>query len=123
MNHKILIVEDEDDISTLVAMRAQSEGLQVLIDRTGHECVSLCEVHKPDVVLLDIELPERNGLDLIKEIRQHEALKKIPLIVHSSHTERDLIQNCLKEGASGYFVKGEELDVLFELVEAFTGIV
>ena len=108
----ILVVEDEEDIRTLLAMRLKVSHFQVLTAGDGDEGLAVIREKKPDLVILDLMLPKITGYELCRMIKFDEALKSIPVIIHSS-LERQVDRDRASEaGADAYFIKPFELDLL-----------
>lgn len=104
MNNKglILIVDDEVTIRNFIATTLKTKDYKVIKCTTGKEAISLITSHCPDVVLLDLGLPDMDGLDVITEIRKWST---IPIIVVSArHNEQDKVA-ALDQGADDYLTK------------------
>ena len=70
MNDLIMIVEDDPYISHFLQMSFEQEGYRILMTTKGHEALSLFYSHQPDIVILDLGLPDIDGLEVIQEIRK-----------------------------------------------------
>jgi len=90
------------------------EGLKTIIDRdkkysvvsetgNGKEGMKLAQTHKPDIMLVDISMPGKNGIQMIRELR--EALPETKFIIISMHSEADYIVEAFRAGATGYMIK------------------
>src|SRR5688572_53979 len=102
---KIALIEDDADLYSLVQYNLEKEGFQVAGSQTGKGAVELCRREKPDLVLLDIMLPDSDGLDICKAIRAHPELSHLPVIFLTARaTETDRIVG-LELGANDYVVK------------------
>ncbi len=98
----ILIVEDEVSICNFIATTLKTKEYKVVKSGTGKEAISLITSYCPDVVLLDLGLPDMDGIDVIKEIRNWSS---IPIIVISArHDEEDKVE-ALDSGADDYLTK------------------
>lgn len=98
----ILIVEDEVTICNYIATTLKTKDYKVVKCGNGKEAISLITSHCPDVVLLDLGLPDMDGIDVIKEIRKWSS---IPIIVVSArHDEQDKVE-ALDSGADDYLTK------------------
>jgi DNA-binding response OmpR family regulator len=108
----ILVVEDEENIRMLLAMRLKVNHFRVLTAGDGEEALAVIREKKPDLVILDLMLPKITGYELCRMIKFDEALKSIPVIIHSS-LERQVDRDRASEaGADAYFIKPFELDLL-----------
>ena len=84
MNDLIMIVEDDPYISHFLQMSFEQEGYRILMTTKGHEALSLFYSHQPDIVILDLGLPDIDGLEVIQEIRK---ISSKPIIVVSARLE------------------------------------
>lgn len=102
---KIALIEDDADLYNLVKYNLEKEGFTVVGAQTGRGVVELCRRERPDLILLDIMLPDSDGLEICKGIRQHPELAHIPLIFLTARaSETDRIVG-LELGANDYIVK------------------
>ncbi len=102
---KILLIEDDSDLFALLKYNLEKEGFQLVGTQTGKGAVDLCRREKPDLILLDIMLPDSDGLDICKGIRSHSELAHIPVIFLTARaSETDRIVG-LELGANDYIVK------------------
>ncbi len=81
---KILIIDDEKDLVRLTAKRLRSVGHEVICHFEGRGAVDLIRATKPDVILLDIKLPDVSATDIFKKIRGDKELKSIPIVLFSA---------------------------------------
>ena len=102
MNDLIMIVEDDPYISHFLQMSFEQEGYRILMTTKGHEALSLFYSHQPDIVILDLGLPDIDGLEVIQEIRK---ISSKPIIVVSARLEEQEKINALDLGANDYVVK------------------
>ena len=104
MNTKanIIIIEDEKNICNFIETVLSPQGYQVTCANTGTDGLKLIESLKPDVVLLDLGLPDMDGLELIQEVRSTSAL---PIIVISARTQEKSKVAALDQGADDYLTK------------------
>jgi DNA-binding NarL/FixJ family response regulator len=112
----VLIVDDHPVVvEGLRKIFCESEGLfSCAIAFTVCECKKALKVFIPDIVMLDINLPDGNGLDLCKEI--HDTLPLCKIIAISSFSERSYIQRMLENGAQGYLLKNSSEDEIRQAV-------
>lgn len=102
---KIVIIEDDADLFALLKYNLEKEGFAVSGAQTGKGAIDLCRREKPDLILLDIMLPDSDGLDICKGIRNHQELTHIPVIFLTARaSETDRIVG-LELGANDYIVK------------------
>ncbi len=104
-NAHILVVDDEPDISALLAYHLARESYRVRTAATGHEALKAMEVDVPDLVLLDLMLPGLSGLEVLREIRQQKAWRNVPVILLTAKREEvDRIEG-FRQGADDYVSK------------------
>lgn len=102
---KIALIEDDADLYALVKYNLEKEGFSVVGAQSGRGVLDLCRRERPDLLLLDIMLPDSDGLDICKSIRQHPELAHIPVIFLTARaSETDRIVG-LELGANDYIVK------------------
>lgn len=101
----VLIIEDEADAAELFAEMMRVSGFRVLKTSSSTPALSLIATEKPDLVILDIMMPEISGLDLLREMRQDSALASIPVVVVSAKSMPADIKIGMEAGASMYLTK------------------
>src|SRR5260370_7278742 len=102
---KIALFEDDADLYALLKYNLEKEGLAVVGLQTGRGAVDLCRRERPDLILLDIMLPDSDGLEICKGIRRNPELAHIPVIFLTARaSETDRIVG-LELGANDYIVK------------------
>jgi DNA-binding response OmpR family regulator len=102
---KIALIEDDADLYALVKYNLEKEGFAVIGAQTGRGVIELCRRERPDLILLDVMLPDSDGLELCKAIRQHPELSHLPIIFLTARaSETDRIVG-LELGANDYIVK------------------
>jgi two-component system KDP operon response regulator KdpE len=98
----VLIIDDEAQIRKLLTITLQSNGYKVVRASTGKEGLTLVASHPPDLVLLDLGLPDQNGHDILKHLREWFSN---PIIIVSVQNSEEEIINALDNGANDYLVK------------------
>lgn len=102
---KIALIEDDADLFALLKYNLEKEGFTFVGAQTGKGALELCRRERPDLILLDIMLPDSDGLDICKGIRSHPELAHIPVIFLTARaSETDRIVG-LELGANDYIVK------------------
>jgi phosphate regulon transcriptional regulator PhoB len=105
MTSRVLVVEDEPDIRNLLAFHLEREGYQVVKCRSGVEALHQIRATPPDLVLLDLMLPEMNGLEVCRRLRQDVATAQLPIVMLTAKgDEVDRVLG-LELGADDYIVK------------------
>ena len=101
-NNSILIIDDEAQIRKLLTITLQSNNYKIIEASTGKEGVQLISSHTPDLVLLDLGLPDESGHEILKHIREWYSN---PVIIISVQSNEDSIVKALDNGANDYLVK------------------
>ncbi len=100
-----MLIEDDADLYSLIQYNLEKEGFAMVGSQTGKGAIELCRRERPDLVILDIMLPDSDGLDICKGIRAHSELQHIPVIFLTARaSETDRIVG-LELGANDYIVK------------------
>ena len=117
----VLIIEDEADAAELFAEMMRVSGFRVLKTSSSAPALSLVASEKPDLVILDIMMPEVSGLDILREMRQDPGLAGIPVVVVSAKSMPADIKTGMEAGASTYLTKPVGFLELKEAVERALG--
>lgn len=105
MTKRIVLIEDDADLFALLKYNLEKEGFQFAGSLTGLGAIDLCRRTRPDLVLLDIMLPDSDGLDICKAIRKDPEMSQVPIIFLTARaSETDRIVG-LELGANDYIVK------------------
>ncbi len=107
----ILLAEDEKDAAEMYKVAFEQAGWRVLLAGDGEEVLKLCREESADLILLDINMPKKDGFEVLEDFRSDdylfEILKKTPIIMLSNYSNPQDIDYCVKMGASDYIVKAE----------------
>lgn len=118
MKKKILCVDDEEDILNFLELVLSEKGYEVVTASGGQEALTKAQLERPDLVLLDIMMPQMDGWEVLKLLRVDEETAEIPVAMLSARTEaRDRVQG-LQEGAIDYICKPFSLAELLGKIEA-----
>jgi DNA-binding response OmpR family regulator len=102
---KIVLIEDDADLYSLIQYNLEKEGFTMAGAQTGKGAVDLCRRERPDLIILDIMLPDSDGLEICRAIRNHSELGAVPVIFLTARaSETDRIVG-LELGANDYIVK------------------
>jgi phosphate regulon transcriptional regulator PhoB len=102
---RVLIVEDEPDIRDLLVFHLERESYQVTTCRSGEEAVRLSQTAPPDLVLLDVMLPEMDGLEVCRRLRRDPRTQAVPIVMLTARGEEVDRVLGLELGADDYVVK------------------
>jgi len=119
----VLVVDDDTDLQKLVRTYLSLEGFHMRIALKASDIViALRQQPPPDLILLDVQLPDANGFDLLVKMRQHPVLKHMPVIMFTAEATREAVLRGLQGGADGYITKPFEPDQLIAAAKAVLGI-
>lgn len=101
----VLIVDDDDFLLEMYALKFKEAGFEVSIAQTGREAIEKTKEIHPDIVLLDIVLPEKDGFEVLQEIKNTGAEKKPMVIMLTNLGQKDDTDRSMRLGADDYIVK------------------
>jgi len=107
MAKKILIIEDEEVLINVLKKKLIREDYDVLVAKNGNEGLVKIKKDKPDLVLLDIIMPEKGGFEVMEEMAKDDELKDIPIIIISNSGQPVEIENAKRLGADDWLIKTE----------------
>lgn len=119
MSKTILIVEDNDLNMKLFNDLLQAHGYDTVQTQDGREAVDLARQHHPDLILMDIQLPEISGLEVTKMLKQEDELKAIPVIAVTAFAMKGDEEKILEGGCEGYIAKPISVPNFLETVSRF----
>lgn len=119
MNH-VLIVEDEEFLVRALKDNLESEGCAVDTAANGEEAIDRIKKQKPDIILLDLLMPKKDGFYVLEEVKKNPEWKLIPIIVLSNLGGDAEIKRALEMGADDYFVKSQHpIEEVIEKVKEY----
>lgn len=104
---KIAIIEDDPTINQMYRMKFEAEQFDVQIASDGQAGISLVKSFQPDLILLDLQMPEVDGVTALREIRSHDWGKSIPVMIMTNLGEEESPKELKTLGISGYIVKAD----------------
>jgi len=118
MAKKILFVEDEPSLQKAIKELLTQEGYEVLSAFDGEEGLKKAKDQDPNLILLDLILPKKDGFEVLKELKADEKMKDIPVIVLTNLEGIGDVEKALSLGAKTYLVKANyELDDVLKMVK------
>jgi len=105
MTKRILIVEDHEDNRRILRDLLTSAGYELIEAATGSEGVAMAKAHRPDLILMDIQLPEIDGYEATRQIKANSALRPIPVIAVTSYALSGDAQQAYTAGCIDYVTK------------------
>lgn len=102
---RVLVVEDDPDIADLIRRYLQKEGFEVDVRAAGRDALNLISANPPDLLVLDLMLPQMSGLDICRSVRSDEKTASIPIIMVTARAEESERIAGLDQGADDYLAK------------------
>jgi DNA-binding response OmpR family regulator len=110
---RILVVDDEAGIGRFLSIKLGLSGYEVISTISGAEAIEMVRVREPDVILLDVLMPDVTGMDVIERVR---SWSKVPIVVFTGHP--DIIRFALKLGANDHIEKPFNIDLLLNKIKS-----
>jgi PAS domain S-box-containing protein len=122
----VLVIEDDDDLARVIVTLLGRHGIAVAHVRTARDALNWCRQHRPDIIVLDLQLPDGHGVEVVSALRREHRLTDTPLVVYSAGDVSHEARQGLQLGHTIFLTKGrvtpEELeDEVLNLVDILTG--
>ena len=119
----ILIVDDEQEIRDITAKRLRRANYEIITASSGKEAIAVCETNHPDLVLLDIAIPEMDGYQTCAKIKQDDKTRDIPVLFVTGKglLPEGIDQHCRDLGACGYISKPFRMEELIKKITEILG--
>lgn len=104
---KIAIIEDDPVISQMYRMKFEAEGFDVQLADNGKRGVAMVDSFSPDIILLDLQMPEMNGEEALQQIRSDDSSKQTPVIILTNLGEEEAPKSLNSLGIHSYIVKAD----------------
>src|SRR5581483_7200015 len=115
---RILIVEDNEDSRDALSRRLQRRGFDVILAANGREGIGQVRAEKPDLVLMDLNMPEMDGWEATRHLRAAEETRLVPVIALTAHALTGDRERALAAGCNDYHAKPITLTELVQQIEA-----
>lgn len=102
---KILIIEDDEFLLRMYSAKLEMEGYKIITATAGDRGLRLADKEQPDLILLDLLLPKKDGFQVLKELRADSETKDIPVIVLTNLSQKKDIDRCFSLGINDYLIK------------------
>jgi two-component system, OmpR family, phosphate regulon response regulator PhoB len=102
---KLLIADDEDGIRRLVRMTLESDSYEILEASDGQEAIDLAREHKPELILLDVMMPRRSGLEVCRTLKEDPSTSTITIFMLTARAQESDRREGKAAGCDGYFMK------------------
>lgn len=119
---KVLVVEDDKFLANAFRVKLGKEGYETKIALDGDEAIEQLATFTPDLIILDLLLPKKDGFEVLKEIKARDVWKSIPVLIASNLGQKEDIERGMNLGAIDYIVKSDlTMKGLLVKVDALTG--
>src|SRR5258705_12617158 len=120
MPKKILIIEDNVDTRDLLHLYLTTEGFTVVVAADGREGLYMADAERPDLIITDIDMPNLDGIELVKRLRAQAEFKGLPILVLTSFSNEQM-EEAIKAGANRAVGKPTHFDSLIDDVNDLLG--
>jgi len=120
-NKKVLIVDDSETARSILSMRFEVSGYDVITAADGEDALEKAKKEDPAILILDLMLPKINGYEVCQMLKFDDKYKDIPIIILSALDQQEERDKATKSGADAYFIKPFDLDLLVTKVKSFIG--
>ena len=115
-NPAILIIDDDREILRLTELALRSKGYEVRSSNDARHGLIMALSETPDLIMLDYMMPERDGLSILKDIRQVPELENIPVIMFTASSNPEVVTGAIHQHVNDFLVKPFSIQTLFERV-------
>ena len=102
---RILLIEDEPNIQRLICYALQTKGHHVTVAQDGRAGLEAAQAEAPDLVLLDMVMPEMSGMEVLMALKGDSSLENIPVLVVTASAQKEEAERAIESGAAGYLIK------------------
>ena len=102
---RLLLVDDDVDVATMYEMQLAAHGFRVTTAHSGMEAIDRASADPPDLIYLDLGLPEMHGLEVLRQLRATPSTAGIPVIILTNYSEPELMERGRELGAHDYLIK------------------
>ncbi len=113
----VMVVDDYDDVRLVTRRALESFGYRVLEASSGAEAVRLAQAESPDLILLDLSMPNMDGFATLHRLRKLLGLRDVPVLAFSAHTAKEIRDDALAAGCREFITKPPHLELLKSAVE------
>jgi len=115
---KIIVVDDDEDFTNLYKMTLRMKGFDTTAVNQSSVAIEMAYLVKPDVFVIDLMMPEIDGFQLCRMIREDPVLKQIPIVIVTALTDEESKEIALGAGANDYITKPFSIDSLKSMIDA-----
>jgi len=116
---KILVVDDDLEIVALLKKRLETQGFSVITAFDGEEGIKKVYGEKPDLILLDIVMPNKDGFTMFNQLKNDDSTRRTPIILLTAKGETSFLLEAQRFGAMEYFIKPCDWDSLLKCIKKY----
>ena len=117
---KVLLVDDQQTQIMFEQMLLGSEEFEYVIARNGREALDMARAERPDLILMDVMMPEMDGIEAVGKLREDDATAGIPIIMVTTRGEEDYVERAYSNGCVDYITKPIQRGELLTKIQALT---
>jgi CheY-like chemotaxis protein len=111
---RVLFVEDDPAVAQMYKLKLELDGYQVDVAGDGEIALNMARTSLPDIIFLDIRLPKLGGLEVLEALRADPETQAVPVVILSSHSEKELLERGAKLGALDHLIKSKTTPAILE---------
>jgi len=116
----VLVVENDKFLANAYRIKCQNEDFEVLVASDGNEALRILEEKTPNVILLDLVMPNKDGFEFMAEVNKDPELKKIPILITSNLEQEEDVKKAMSMGAKDYVIKSDTpLEEILEKIRQY----
>jgi DNA-binding response OmpR family regulator len=119
MKKKVLLVDDEPDIVSVFRMILETHNYQVIMASDGVEGLTKAVKERPDLILLDVKMPNKDGFTTLRELKHNDLTKTIPVVMLTVSQDESSMSGCLKDGATNYLFKTCDTQMFLNYIKKY----
>jgi CheY-like chemotaxis protein len=104
---RVLFVEDDPAVAQMYKLKLELDGYRVEVAPDGEIALHMARSEPPDIIFLDIRLPKLDGLDVLEALRADPKTRAVPVVILSSHSEKELVERGARLGALDHLIKSK----------------
>jgi DNA-binding response OmpR family regulator len=102
---RVLFVEDDPSVAQMYKLKLELDGYDVEVASDGEKALEIARTDRPDIIFLDIRLPKLDGFGVLEALRKEPKTERLPVVILSNYSEKELIERGLRLGALDYLIK------------------
>jgi CheY-like chemotaxis protein len=102
---RVLFVEDDPSVAQMYKLKLELDGYDVEVASDGEKALEIARTDRPDIIFLDIRLPKLDGFGVLEALRKEPKTERLPVVILSNYSEKQLIERGLRLGALDYLIK------------------